>query len=78
MLGDVGGGTANHKVGLAIAVVVFVDLHAAGFTGRFGVGVDGQILIFDFDELDCRLRDVFVLGGHRCHRFADITHFALG
>ena len=77
MLGDIGRGAANHKVGLAIAVVFFVDLHATRFTGRFGIGVNRQIFILDFDELHRRLGDVFVLGGHCRHRLSDIAHFAL-
>ena len=78
MLADVGGATANHKVGFAVFIVVFVDRDAVGFGGRFGIGVNRQVFVFDRDQFDRSLSGVFVFSRHGRHRLANETHFALG
>ena len=78
MFGDIGVRPGTMKSTLRYLAKVFVDRYRARLTGFLRVGINRQIFVFDFDQLDRGLCDVFVFRRHRCHGFADVAHFALG
>ena len=78
VLGDVGVWPRDDEIDFAVFGEVFVDRDRARLTGLLRIGIDRQIFVFDFDQLDRGLRDVFVFRRDRGHRLADIAHFALG
>ena len=77
VLGDIGVRSRHDEIDFAIFGKVFVDRDRARLTGFLRVGIDRQIFVFDFDQFDRGLSDVFIFRRYRCHGFADVAHFAL-
>ena len=77
MLGDIRQVRADDEFNFPVFVEIFMDSDATGLTGLFGIGINRQIFILDFDQLHGGLSRVFVLGGDRGNRFADVTNFFL-
>ena len=77
VLRDIGVRSRDDEIDFAIFGKVFVDCDRARFTGFLRVGVDRQIFVFDIDQFDRGLSDVFIFRRYRCHGFTDVAHFAL-
>ncbi len=77
MLGDIGVRPRYDEVYFAVFGKILVDRNRVRLAGLLRVGVDGQIFVFDFNELYRSLRRVFVFRGHRRYRFSDVAHLPL-
>src|SRR5215467_14964776 len=78
VFGDVGVRPLNDKIDFAVFRKVFVDSDGVRLASLLGVGIDGEVLVLNFDELERCLRSVFVLRRHGRYGLTDIAHFALG